>query len=230
MVIYMTTNLVNGKQYIGKDIKNRSNYLGSGTVLKKAILKNGKENFKKEIIEVCSSHEELIRREEYWLNYYDAANNPLFYNMHNKSYGGTPKENLSAETRRKLSDSHRGENNAFYGKKHSIETKKKLRESLSGEKSHWYGKTHSEETKKKLSEMKMGELNPNFGKPHSKEHNEKISKTLSGRKLSQSHIDKLKISNTGINNPMYGKKISDSHKQKIREGYQRWLETNRKSK
>ena len=51
--IYLTTNLVNGRKYIGKrispvfDIK----YNGSGTLLKKAINKYGKENFKTEIIE-----------------------------------------------------------------------------------------------------------------------------------------------------------------------------------
>ena len=39
MVIYKTTNLVNGKQYIGKDTKNNPTYLGSGTFLKKAIQK-----------------------------------------------------------------------------------------------------------------------------------------------------------------------------------------------
>lgn len=55
MVIYITTNLINGKQYIGKDARNNPKYLGSGTYLIKSIKKYGKENFKKEIIEHCSS-------------------------------------------------------------------------------------------------------------------------------------------------------------------------------
>ena len=46
MIIYKTTNLVNGKIYIGKDSKNNPNYLGSGNLLKKALIKYGKENFK----------------------------------------------------------------------------------------------------------------------------------------------------------------------------------------
>jgi len=37
MVIYKTTNLINGKQYIGSDSNNNPNYLGSGTFLIKAI-------------------------------------------------------------------------------------------------------------------------------------------------------------------------------------------------
>ena len=41
MVIYKTTNLLNGKYYIGKDEKNNSDYLGSGKILKLAINKNG---------------------------------------------------------------------------------------------------------------------------------------------------------------------------------------------
>jgi hypothetical protein len=63
MIIYKTTNLINGKIYIGKDSKNNSKYLGSGLLLKRAILKYGKENFKKEILEECSSIEELNQRE-----------------------------------------------------------------------------------------------------------------------------------------------------------------------
>lgn len=52
MVIYKTTNLVNEKFYVGKDIKNNPNYLGSGLILKNAINKYGIENFKKEILEL----------------------------------------------------------------------------------------------------------------------------------------------------------------------------------
>lgn len=49
--IYITTNLLNGKKYIGKrhclcEISN-DNYLGSGKVLKNAIRKYGKNNFAK---------------------------------------------------------------------------------------------------------------------------------------------------------------------------------------
>lgn len=47
MVIYKTTNLINGKIYIGQDSKDRPNYYGSGKLIHRAIKKYGKENFKK---------------------------------------------------------------------------------------------------------------------------------------------------------------------------------------
>ena len=51
----------------------------------------------------------------------------------------------SEETKRKLSEAHKG-------KKLSDETKKKLSEANKGEKNKFYGRKHSEETKKKISE------------------------------------------------------------------------------
>jgi hypothetical protein len=50
--IYRTTNLINGKTYIGqhKKTNRRGKYIGSGLILRKAIKKYGKENFKVEIL------------------------------------------------------------------------------------------------------------------------------------------------------------------------------------
>lgn len=67
MIIYKTTNLINGKFYIGRDKFNNSEYLGLGKILQSAIEKYGKENFKKEILEHCSSIEELNEREIFWI-------------------------------------------------------------------------------------------------------------------------------------------------------------------
>jgi len=58
MIIYKTINIVNGKIYVGQDAHNNPNYLGSGYILKKAIEKYGRENFKKEILEECNTKEE----------------------------------------------------------------------------------------------------------------------------------------------------------------------------
>ena len=51
-VIYKVTNNVNGKIYIGKNATNNPHYFGSGIILRNAIKKYNKKNFKKEILEL----------------------------------------------------------------------------------------------------------------------------------------------------------------------------------
>jgi len=69
--IYKTTNLKNGKIYIGKHKYNPEEpfetYLGSGTILRRALKKYGKENFSKEILRWCSNFEEMCQKERYWV-------------------------------------------------------------------------------------------------------------------------------------------------------------------
>lgn len=87
MVIYITTNISNGKKYIGKDRHNNPNYLGGGVNIKKDIKEFGRDSFKKEILEYCDDLNDLKLKEEIWLNKFDAKNNPIFYNSTNKSFG-----------------------------------------------------------------------------------------------------------------------------------------------
>ena len=61
------------------------------------------------------------------------------------------------ETRKKISESNKC-------KLHTKETKKKMSEKRKGENNSNYGKSHSKETRKKMSELKMGENNSNYGK------------------------------------------------------------------
>ena len=86
MVIYKTTNLVNGRFYVGKDARNRRNYLGSGKVLRRAIDKYGKASFKKEILEYCKDLKQLDEREKYWIKELDAVE--LGYNLTEGGTGG----------------------------------------------------------------------------------------------------------------------------------------------
>lgn len=84
--IYKITNKLNGKIYVGqhKVIKKESlnRYLGSGTLIKLAIKKYGKENFIKEILEYCTK-DNVSEREIYWIKKLNARNN-----NYNISIGG----------------------------------------------------------------------------------------------------------------------------------------------
>lgn len=139
--IYRTTNIVNGKTYIGKhqtkDVDD--GYLGSGIALEKAIKKYGKVSFKKEVLFVFDSEDEMNQKEKELVTESFIASNSN-YNMGVGGEGG----------------SH------FKGKKHSEETKTRLSEMAKGRQISDSARQKiseanrkrvlSEETKKKLSE------------------------------------------------------------------------------
>ncbi len=113
MIVYKTTNLINGKIYVGKDEGRNPGYLGSGDILKKAIEKYGKENFKKEILEICNIQEQLCEREKFWIKKLDARNPEIGYNI---MEGG------------------QGVGSFWFGKKRPIEQNKKHSEFMKGKK------------------------------------------------------------------------------------------------
>jgi group I intron endonuclease len=92
MIIYKTTNLINGKFYIGQDSKNDPSYFGSGKLLHKAIEKYGIENFRKDILEQCISKHELNEREIYWI----LELKPV-YNIAKGGSGGNTRYNFDLE-------------------------------------------------------------------------------------------------------------------------------------
>lgn len=65
-------------------------------------------------------------------------------------------KHLSAETRLKLSEARKGENNPFFGKHFSEEHRQKIAAAKRGENNPFFGKHLSEETRKKLSEALKG--------------------------------------------------------------------------
>ena len=89
--IYKWTNKINNKVYIGKSVnlaKRLREYRyeikrGNDRPIIRALKKYGFENFDFEIIENCDTltDEELIAREQYWIDYYDAQNTEKGYNL-----------------------------------------------------------------------------------------------------------------------------------------------------
>jgi len=68
--IYKTTNIITNQIYIGKDVNDNPNYFGSGTYIKRALKKYGKENFIKEILDQCYSRDHLSFMECFWIKKY----------------------------------------------------------------------------------------------------------------------------------------------------------------
>ena len=91
MYIYLTTNNINGKKYIGSkkaEISKSQTYYGSGTALKLAINKYGKDNFTKEVLFTCDNYEELKELELYILKLMNVVEDKTYYNLHDNFSGG----------------------------------------------------------------------------------------------------------------------------------------------
>lgn len=88
--IYQTTNLINGKRYIGKHVTENLNddYIGSGIVLAKSIKKYGRENFKKETLFVFDNEEDMNAKEVEIVNE-DVILNDDYYNIALGGRGGS---------------------------------------------------------------------------------------------------------------------------------------------
>lgn len=84
--IYITTNIVNGKRYIGQTSfkrgeKKNARYLGSGKYLHEAIRKYGRENFTREILFVADSLDNLNWAERHFIQEFNAVKSREFYNV-----------------------------------------------------------------------------------------------------------------------------------------------------
>jgi len=136
--IYMWTNSINDKQYIGSsvDLSERLYYYYSTTYMEnalkrsnshiyRALLNNGYSNFSLTILEYCEP-EKCIEREDFYL-----STEKHEYNILEKA-GSTLDRKHSDKTKQIMSDAKKGENNPMYGKNHTEETKKIMSEAKKG--------------------------------------------------------------------------------------------------
>ena len=72
--IYLITNKLNGKIYIGKHSTDDlyDGYMGSGILINKAIKKYGLENFTKEYLGFCDNEDTLNYLERFYIRKYKA--------------------------------------------------------------------------------------------------------------------------------------------------------------
>lgn len=171
MVIYKTTNKINGKIYIGKDKYNKDSYYGSGLIIKQALKKYGKSNFQKEILFESDNINEINDMEKYYIKHFNSQNHDIGYNITSGGDGGLDSFTFHPN-REQLLANRTGEKNSFYGKKHSNETKMKISKSNSG-------KTHSVEVRLKISntlkeKYKNGEILQNVSSEERKRRSERM--------------------------------------------------------
>ena len=206
MIIYKTTNLINNKIYIGKDKHNNLKYLGSGTAIKLAIKKYGKNNFIKEIIEECFDDNILNEREKYWINKFNSTNRKIGYNV---AYGGEGGDTISNNYRKNEIANNHSIKMIEYHKNNPKEKKEYIRKK---DNPNWVNpnKGRKQTGKKRISNKKgipnpkhskwMTENNPFKGKcpsneeierfkkmikqPKSKNHKHNLSESLKGHKPS----------------------------------------------
>lgn len=191
-LIYIATNKVTKKQYVGQTIftleQRKASHLSQASrvannmYFHNSIRKYGIDGFDWEVLEDGLLDEELRDKEIFYIKKYDTFNNG--YNLtlggegcHGYKHTEEMKKYLSGlkvgikaspETRRKMSVSHMGRPPTTKGMKFSDETRKKMSEAHRGR---W----HTEETKEKIRRANLGANNPRFGKPQTAEHSKRQS-------------------------------------------------------
>lgn len=185
--IYKITNQIDGKFYIGshktKDLDD--NYMGSGKYLKRAQEKYGIENFKKEILFVFETAEEMYAKEAELVNE-DFIATENTYNLKIGGFGGFDYLNDPSRFENKTHSKDHARMMSTKGTEKSQKIlsalrldeewlaahNKSLTEGLqryykNGGKSGFLGKNHTQEFKQKMSslmsEKQSGQKNSQFG-------------------------------------------------------------------
>ncbi len=192
MIIYKTTNKINGKSYIGQTVhslrQRKHGHVSAAlsvrdtTYFHRALRKYGSENFSWEILQECDTIEELNQLEIFYIGYYNTFGN----NGYNLTVGGK---------------------SGLVGFKHTDESKRKMSEAQKGKKL-------SEETKRRMSKVQKNKV-------VSKETRRKISEGHKGFKLPEKVRRKISVALkgkfTGKNSPLYGKPFSKEHRRRMSE-------------
>lgn len=204
--IYLTTNLVNGKGYIGKHKSSEydPSYIGSGgRRFQCALQKHGRENFLNEFLIPCFSQEELDDEEEFLIDYFNCVESEDYYNRSPGGRGGNSPGEHSSNYNRKFSKEWRANlSKAHKGKRLSESAKCKISTSLIGNNygTSNKGRRFSESHKSKISSALVG--NSNGSGKRSEEFSRKMSAVAKGNKATAGTI--------WINNGTKNKRINPS--------------------
>lgn len=166
--IYCYTNKVNGKKYVGQSIdlarRRRKMCYRFSSMFSHAIEKYGKDSFEYEVLEYCDVSA-LDAREEFWIKELKTFPPSLGFGYNLTSGGGH--QEISAETRKKISEGQRGDKHWTFG--------------MPKEENPLFGIPLSPEHCKKISESKKNGAHPLRGKHLPLEWAAKIGKGLLGK-------------------------------------------------
>lgn len=187
--IYETTCNITGMKYVGMHKWNKDsidpNYFGSGIYLVRAIEKYGKENFSCKILDTADSRKELLEKEKFYTDLYEAPINENYYNIADGGAGGhstyykqpvTEKQLKALEQGRHLPASDLQKKQLSERRQNCLvsrETREKLRNAQ-------LGKVMSNSCKEKHRHKMLGSNNPNYG-GISESHKQKLKENSSNR-------------------------------------------------
>ena len=204
--IYKIINTQTDKCYIGSAVKierrwnEHKNLLQKNShhsrYLQRSWNKHGADSFLFEVLEHVDDKQDLIPREQHYMDLYESYHREKGYNICPTAHSCLGRIH-SEETKRKMSTAHKG-------RKFTAETRERMRLSSI---ERWKKSSVSDETKRKMSEAHKGLTPWNKGVPQTEETKKKISDALKGRpspnkgnRHTEETIKKMKESRSGTGN------------------------------
>lgn len=217
--VYIITNKINGKIYVGSSVKVEQRWREHESDLRlnkhhskhlqRAYEKYGISAFDFKILEEVSDSQKLLEREQHYLDTLTPYQRDVGYNNCRNAHN-TLGFKHTEESKKKMSESRKGQ-------KRSEETKNRISEALKGKQKSeevrrkigdaHRGKKLSDETRRKMSEAHKGKEPWNKGVATSDETRKKISDAMKGRPshwrgktFSEEHRKKMSESRSGERN------------------------------
>jgi group I intron endonuclease len=168
MLVYLVTNKVNGKKYVGQTIqslaKRWSGHLstakrGRGLHLYDAIRKYGKEAFEIAVLATVDNQVDLDEAERKYIATYQSNQPELGYNLADGGRGG-PRgyfRPLTEGHKQRIKAARRG--NSRLGKTQPLAARQKISQSNIGRPGTMLGRYHTEETKTLMASSAKGHQN-----------------------------------------------------------------------